>query len=61
MTTEIRKYWLADDKQSSLGSWPIETPDDEIWAELHRAECFVDNETGFVKQTGSIEVGEWTE
>ena len=52
MFTEIRKYWVAEDGQSSLGSWSVSTPDDEIWMELE--------EQGFDK-TGSIEVGEWTD
>jgi len=55
MEATIRKYWLAEDKQSSVGSWDIETPDEAIWREL------IDQ--GFdaigVQTTGSIEIGEW--
>jgi hypothetical protein len=28
------KYWLSEDGQSSLGYWPIDTPDEDIYAEL---------------------------
>jgi hypothetical protein len=52
MITQIRKYWLDEDKQSEMGSWSVSTPDDEIWMELR--------EQGH-DGTGSIEVGEWTE
>ena len=27
----LAKYWLADDKQSEIGFWSIDTPDEEIW------------------------------
>ena len=49
---EPQKYWLADDKQSTLGPWPVSTTDEEIWAELRSQghDC-----------TGTIETGEFTE
>ena len=49
---EIRKYWLSEDRQSSLGSWPITAQDAEIWEEL--------KEQGH-DGTGTIEQGEWSE
>ena len=27
----LAKYWLARDKQSEIGFWSIDTPDEEIW------------------------------
>ena len=27
----LAKYWLADDKQSDIGFWSIDTSDEEIW------------------------------
>jgi len=50
MEATTRKYWLAEDKQASIGSWDIDTPDQAIWDELL--------DQGF-DGTGSIEVGEW--
>lgn len=50
--SETQKYWLADDKQATLGPWPASTANEEIWAELR--------DQGH-DGTGSIETGAFTE
>jgi len=55
METQIRKYWIDEDQQSSFGSWEISKPDHEIWSELLKRKDFR-GENKF--SVGSIEVGE---
>jgi len=50
--TKVRKYWLSDDKQASLGSWPLNYLDTEVWAELRKQGHDL---------TGTIRVGEYSE
>lgn len=54
-----RKYWISEDRQSELGSWPVETPDQEIIAELLE-QCGTDEERQGI-EAGTIVTGEWTE
>lgn len=55
-TTPLRKYLISDDRQSEFGSWPVDTPDDDIWAEMERNTGLTRDEMG-----GSIAIGEWTD
>jgi len=49
---EIRKFWISDDRQGEIGSWSVDTTDEEIWAEL-----LDQGHDG----TGEIRIGDWIE
>ena len=58
--TRIRKYWVAaPPSQGQLGSWPVDTPDETILAEL-LAECGTDEDEADIR-AGEIKTGPWTE
>ena len=57
--TRQRKYWQSADGQGQLGSWPVDTPDETILAEL-LSECGNGEDESDI-MAGEIKTGPWTE
>jgi hypothetical protein len=52
-----RKYWVGTRNQE-IGSWPLDTPDEEIFKELEASGNLED--VTWIRE-GRIEAGEWAE